>query len=336
MIRVLESGAFIALAVSMHLGVLGFSRETGQQSAGAGGQTSVTLVGSLGSLEAMVDEWKRPPDILPEPMSPEAPLTAPVEMNVTIQQPAPALKTPAQVSPPDMANALPTRLPDAVPPPVVPEMPADIRLLPPTEDMSNPTRSSEPPPRAAPQVAVLQDHAPAEALPKVIPSMPAQSALQRSDRPKPRPDPAPTPKEPNPASKQNSQAAPAQAKTQARGSGGGSNAGNAGPAQSSTISAGQKANIMATWSSQIQRRIQQKLVYPRSAQRKGIAGKVVVRLSIDTSGQVLASTIVQSAGSPILDDAALSTIARIGRFPTAPQDLGGGQFLFNVPVVFRN
>lgn len=51
-------------------------------------------------------------------------------------------------------------------------------------------------------------------------------------------------------------------------------------------------------------------VYPGLSQRLGETGRVLVRLELDLSGRIIASTILQSSGSARLDKAAQAAIAR--------------------------
>ena len=64
-------------------------------------------------------------------------------------------------------------------------------------------------------------------------------------------------------------------------------------------------------------------VYPDAARRSGAQGVVVLRLTVARDGQVVAVSLVRSAGSDVLDTAAVSMLrgANLPRFNTAmPQD----------------
>ncbi len=50
--------------------------------------------------------------------------------------------------------------------------------------------------------------------------------------------------------------------------------------------------------------------YPRVARKKGLQGQVIVEVSIGKNGKQLSQTLVQSSGHAVLDNTALSTIAK--------------------------
>ena len=91
---------------------------------------------------------------------------------------------------------------------------------------------------------------------------------------------------------------------------------------------------MAAWGAQIQQRLQRALVYPRQAEMRRINGVATVALTISSDGRVQARQLVGSSGSPILDEAALSTVDRARGIPSAPAELGTGSFTFRLPVRF--
>ncbi|HRE90033.1 MAG TPA: energy transducer TonB, partial [Myxococcota bacterium] len=73
------------------------------------------------------------------------------------------------------------------------------------------------------------------------------------------------------------------------------------------------------------------LRYPRDAEDDGVEGLAVVRLTIAADGLLVGAELIRSAGDPRLDDAALSRVRSVGRFPTPP----GGLRAVDVPVRFR-
>ena len=79
--------------------------------------------------------------------------------------------------------------------------------------------------------------------------------------------------------------------------------------------------------------VQAAVHYPAAARMMGLTGRA--RLQLDyRAGVVTSSTLVQSAGTPVLDDAALSA-ARSAHYPPAPTDLGDRPLRFLVWVEFR-
>jgi protein TonB len=68
--------------------------------------------------------------------------------------------------------------------------------------------------------------------------------------------------------------------------------------------------------------------YPREAIARGLEGRVVLLLTLDTAGTVTAFEVASSSGHPMLDGAALKAAMRIGSLP-------GGRLQVLLPVEFR-
>ncbi|MBK8991593.1 MAG: energy transducer TonB [Gammaproteobacteria bacterium] len=72
--------------------------------------------------------------------------------------------------------------------------------------------------------------------------------------------------------------------------------------------------------------------YPTEVKKKKQQGTVVVRFTIGRDGQLLASTIKQSSGHVLLDQAALETLARAAPFPPIPEFVGRETLSIAVPI----
>lgn len=70
------------------------------------------------------------------------------------------------------------------------------------------------------------------------------------------------------------------------------------------------------------------LFYPPEAIARGLQGRVVLLLTLDATGRVIAADIASGSGHVMLDTAALGAAARIGGLP------GGGRQVL-LPVEFR-
>lgn len=85
-------------------------------------------------------------------------------------------------------------------------------------------------------------------------------------------------------------------------------------------------------------RILQKVepAYPEEARRQGLAGKVIIKLEVLTTGQVGSATIERSSGHELLDDAAVEAV-RQWRFIPARESASGNAIrcVTTVPLVFR-
>jgi protein TonB len=78
----------------------------------------------------------------------------------------------------------------------------------------------------------------------------------------------------------------------------------------------------------IQDRIQQALVYPRRARRRGIQGTVHVQFDLSESGRVRTLMVARSSRERLLDRASMETVRRAQPFPYVEGSLV-------VPVVFQ-
>ncbi len=76
--------------------------------------------------------------------------------------------------------------------------------------------------------------------------------------------------------------------------------------------------------------------YPVSAQQKGIAGNVVIRLRISREGHVIYSAIDVSSGNVTIDNAALAMVRASDPLPHVPDNYPEGRELeFLIPVSFE-
>jgi len=81
-------------------------------------------------------------------------------------------------------------------------------------------------------------------------------------------------------------------------------------------------------------RVQEALVYPLAARRQGAQGTVELDVWIEASGRVRDVRVVRSSTNPLLDDAALETIRRLGPVPF-PESLPRRPLLIRLPLVFQ-
>lgn len=74
--------------------------------------------------------------------------------------------------------------------------------------------------------------------------------------------------------------------------------------------------------------------YPLAAQRAGREGTVIVRFVLERDGRLRETTIMQSSGDALLDQAAASAIERVRRFPAFPAELPEESLPIELPVRF--
>ena len=74
--------------------------------------------------------------------------------------------------------------------------------------------------------------------------------------------------------------------------------------------------------------------YPRAARLRRQEGEVVLRLTVDRTGRLLAAEIARPSGVDALDQAALDTARRAAPMPPVPADEPGDRLILLVPVLF--
>ncbi|WP_096784382.1 energy transducer TonB [Rhodobacter sp. CZR27] len=191
--------------------------------------------------------------------------------------------------------------PDLAPPPPDPRPPAEVEPLP---DLAPPVPDSlayDPPPPPPQQVA--------EAPPEL--------------RPRPRPLHPPV-REPVPEAKRETKRTVAPPPQQAQ-----APQPQAAGRAVAAASKGEVDNLKARWGAEIRKRIQRRT---RSAQ--GMAGEVVVRLTVAQGGSLGAASVARSSGNARLDQLALRAVTSAGRFPSAPTALTDPSYTFTLPITF--
>ena len=244
----------------------------------------------------------------PSEEPPPDPVEDPVDEPVEEETVAPPVDT--AVEPPP---AEPEPEPETEPPPV-----ADLTLPPADTDAGElqarpeemPPVADEPPPVEEPPPPVEEEDEP-EATPPDPATVPTpRSKPDRTPdrtevaRAEPKPEPA-RPAEPTPSAP----SAPASA-ARSGGAGGGGSAATTGNAAASAY----RAEVAA--------QLSRKRFYPSAGRRDRLTGRATVSFTLNASGRVTAARVVRSAGSRILDDAALEMVRRAAPYPPIPRALG--------------
>jgi periplasmic protein TonB len=81
------------------------------------------------------------------------------------------------------------------------------------------------------------------------------------------------------------------------------------------------------------RRIQELVVYPLAARRRGLAGKVEVEVVLEPTGRVRDVAVVASSSHSMLDDAALDAVRSLSPVPL-PENLPRRPLRVRLPIVF--
>ncbi len=75
--------------------------------------------------------------------------------------------------------------------------------------------------------------------------------------------------------------------------------------------------------------------YPRKAKRRQMQGKILIELTLLSSGKVESYKILESSGFPLLDKAAIKMINKSAPFPPFPASITTAQMTRRIPVVFN-
>lgn len=108
--------------------------------------------------------------------------------------------------------------------------------------------------------------------------------------------------------------------------------GGSGGGQASSID---RKGMLKGYMKQLSRAVRKNYKYPRAAERAGLEGKVLVSITLDASGKIIAVKLARSSGHEILDKAALDAARSVGSLPPAPDALGWGQRSVKIPFRFK-
>jgi protein TonB len=92
--------------------------------------------------------------------------------------------------------------------------------------------------------------------------------------------------------------------------------------------------VVRRWESALVAHIERFKRYPADARARGEQGMVRVAFTIDREGWVRGSHIVQSSGSPELDQEVLGMLTRAQPVPRPPERVPANELSFNVPIRF--
>lgn len=103
-------------------------------------------------------------------------------------------------------------------------------------------------------------------------------------------------------------------------------------AASFTFTAPSYADDLSDWRSKLGKRIGSKMIYPKSAIRKGITGKAKVKITIDRSGEITNFEILEKTGQKALDKVIEKSITRMNPLPAPPASLADSRLSFIIPL----
>ena len=82
--------------------------------------------------------------------------------------------------------------------------------------------------------------------------------------------------------------------------------------------------------------LKRRIRYPEYAELKGLSGRVVLRFTIRSNGQIVDPKVVESTGHFLFGHDALQTLRRVGlRLPPFPPELRRNEIVMEVPINYR-
>jgi protein TonB len=94
------------------------------------------------------------------------------------------------------------------------------------------------------------------------------------------------------------------------------------------------ARAQASWHNSLVAHINRYKRYPADARAHSMEGAVTVEFTLDPSGQVLSSRIVDSSGSTVLDEEAMALLKRAAPLPAPPAHLSPDGLYLTLPIEF--
>ncbi|TDX33768.1 TonB family protein [Rhodovulum visakhapatnamense] len=206
-------------------------------------------------------------------------------------------------------------------------------------DLPAPEPEPESVPRADPDPAPDRAAMPVPALPTLSEPRPEADLPVPSSPPERRePDPAsalrPESRPEPPARTARSAAPPSEARAAqvARGRSEAAEAGAGATGGAPTLTPARASALQAEWGARIRARVDRSHRYPRGTRA---SGRALIELVLARDGRLVSARLVQSAGDPRLDAAALAAVRRAGRFPPAPRGLEAARYSFTLPLRFE-
>lgn len=216
-------------------------------------------------------------------------------------EPEPISKPP---EPEPVPIAEPAPLPEAAPQP-----PPKLRSRPPPREKPKPKPKPKPEKRPVPR-------------PKAQPIPAPESRLERRE-PKARTEPGPSRPSPETSAKSSPATAPG---AKASGSPAASPRGGPSPAV--------RASAERAYLAELQRAIARHQRFPEDARRRKATGVATLAFVVHADGRIGQVRVVKSSGDAALDQAAVSALARLGRFKPIPASIGRSSWPMRVPIRF--
>lgn len=106
------------------------------------------------------------------------------------------------------------------------------------------------------------------------------------------------------------------------------------PRKSSQAITGGKIKAREAYYETLKRWIEKHNNYPRRARLKGLEGEVVLLVTLDKMGRIIAQEMVSRSGHKILDRSAIKTLKSASPFPAIPDSLGTTKVTLQIPFAY--
>ncbi|MBP1883636.1 energy transducer TonB family protein [Sinorhizobium mexicanum] len=296
--------AAIALSLLAHAsGAMLFSPDEEAVQIAGGAATEVTLLGDAFEQTLQAgdpSEIVEPTEEVPEELKPEE------------VQPTEEVREEVPPSTPEIAVQQPSDI-----------TPAEADVILPTEEM--PTLQS-------PEAVVTASVAPVET---VVPEeKPEPERVEKPKAEKPEPKKQPVKKK---VTRKKTGDGGEQAKSQVKGTADGvENAAASAATGDKGRVAQQSGNAaVSNYPGKVRSKLNRAFRYPSEAKRQRLRGVAQVRFTVTSGGGVAGVSLAKSAGSPILDQAALDAVRRAVPFPAIPDGAGRDRWVFTIPLAFN-
>jgi len=106
-------------------------------------------------------------------------------------------------------------------------------------------------------------------------------------------------------------------------------------APSAGIASERVKRAQASWQKALVSHLNRFKRYPGGARARGSQGSVLVEFTVDRSGKVVTSRVLQHSGSTVLDEEAIAVLQRASPLPSPPAEMTGELFPLTLPIQFR-
>jgi protein TonB len=102
-----------------------------------------------------------------------------------------------------------------------------------------------------------------------------------------------------------------------------------------SISAEARARVQLSYEEELRIALEKMKEYPALAKARHQSGRVVVTFNIKKNGRLSDVALVEPSSFPLLNEAAIETVKRLGSFKAVPDEISSGDLHVTVPIDFR-